>query len=64
MFLILCMTVFHLISSSSALRKKFMETREKTKETLNLEVYNAFISELRNNEKDQSVVTYCHYTIS
>lgn len=37
-----------------------METREKTKETLNLEVYNAFISELRNNEKDQSVVTYCH----
>lgn len=60
MYLILCIKLFVLISYSSALRKKFMETREKTKETLNLEVYNAFISELRNNEKDQSIVTYCH----
>ena len=36
-----------------------METREQTKQTLNLDVYNNFLNELHTNERDQSVVKYC-----
>ena len=38
-----------------------METREQTKQTLNLDVYNNFLNELHTNERDQSVVKYCFF---
>ena len=61
MFLILCMLSFFYLMNSSSLRKKFMETREQTKQTLNLDVYNNFLNELHTNERDQSVVKYCFF---
>ena len=52
--------VILIMRCSSSLRKKFMETREKSNETLNLGVYNEFLSEIRAKEKDESVVKYCN----
>ena len=45
--------------NSSALRKKFMSVRETTKQTLNKEMYDQFLAELRRNETDKSIVKYC-----
>lgn len=48
------------IMRSSALRKRFMTVRETTKQTLNKEMYDHFLEELRRNETDRSVVKYCN----
>ena len=52
------------VMGSSALRKKFMSVRETTKQTLNKEMYEQFLAELRRNETDKSIVKYCKPTYS